>query len=254
MFCSAGGIAGHQSRENCGLDGQRRIAGSSENCVKTFSAVPWRPSCAPRKVQSQSLACGWLLCRPCRLCRNAACRAFRGASRSSRSCRRLCRILPLRTSCFSIRRITTINRSGFGFLRRGLHDDDVRFVSTRKFIHLLLGHVLGDAVAFLYFSDQLIPLAVNRREIIVGEFAPLLFHFADGLLPLAFDLIPVHFVPPELNIQLHNHSGDKLCSPEYSATPNRTGQFALRSKIGRAMPHRNVWELLLMPRLGEPRT
>src|SRR5580692_7153458 len=89
MFCSAAGIAGHQSRENCGLDGRRGIADPSENCVKTFSAVPWRPSFAPRKVQSQSLACGWSLCRPCRLCLNGACRAFRalaGGFAVSRHC------------------------------------------------------------------------------------------------------------------------------------------------------------------------
>src|SRR5208337_2561399 len=107
-----------------------------------------------------------------------------------------------------------------------LHDD-IALVSTREFIHLLLCHVLSDAVALLDLSYQLVSLAVDGREIVIGQFAPLLFHFTHRLLPLSFDLIPVHFEPPELNIQLLIHSGDKRSEPEYSATPNCIGKFAL---------------------------
>src|SRR5277367_1653098 len=163
----SGWIAGHQGRGKCGLDGERQFAGSSKNCVKTFSAVPWRPSCAPRKVQSHSLACGWSHCRPCRLCLNEACRAFRDATHSSRFYRRLCRTWPLRASFFSIRGITTTNHLGPRFLRGARHDD-VRLVRTREFIYLLLRGVFGDAVALLNFSDQLVALAVDGRQIVVG--------------------------------------------------------------------------------------
>src|ERR1700721_1222069 len=83
-------------------------------------------------------------------------------------------------------------RLSFGFLRGALHDD-ICLVSTREFIHLLLCHVLSDAVTLLNFSDQLVPLAVDGREIVVGQFAPLLFHLPDRLFPFAFDLIPVHW-------------------------------------------------------------
>jgi hypothetical protein len=105
-------------------------------------------------------------------------------------------------------------------------DYRICLVSTREFIDLLLRHVLGDSVALLNLSDQLVALAVDRGQIVLGEFDPLLFHLPHRLLPFAFDLIPVHFEPPELNIQLLIHSGDNVSRSEYSAIPSCTGHFA----------------------------
>ena len=61
---------------------------------------------------------------------------------------------------------------------------------------LLLGLVLRDAVGLLDLARQLIVLSGNHVEVIVGEFAPLCFHLALELLPVALDDIPVHNKPP----------------------------------------------------------
>src|SRR4026209_2728539 len=59
-------------------------------------------------------------------------------------------------------------------------------------LHLLLGLVLADAVRVLDLADELVALAGDAVDVVVGELAPLLFHFALHLLPVAFDAIPVH--------------------------------------------------------------
>src|SRR5258708_9662690 len=63
------------------------------------------------------------------------------------------------------------------------------------FLELLLGLVLADAVGVLDLADQLVALAGDLVELIVGQLAPLLFHFALRLLPVACDAIPVHAIP-----------------------------------------------------------
>jgi hypothetical protein len=55
-----------------------------------------------------------------------------------------------------------------------------------------LGLVTGHAVSFLYFSDQLDAFPLDKVHVIVGQLAPLLLHPTFELLPIAFDLIPVH--------------------------------------------------------------
>src|ERR1700735_2246456 len=59
-------------------------------------------------------------------------------------------------------------------------------------IGLLLGFRLGDAVSFLNPPDQLVFLAGDDFPVIVGELAPALLRRSAKLLPLAFDLIPIH--------------------------------------------------------------
>src|SRR6185436_13868079 len=57
---------------------------------------------------------------------------------------------------------------------------------------LALGLVLADAVGVLDLADQLVALARDAVEVVVGELAPLLLRLALQLLPVAFDAIPVH--------------------------------------------------------------
>src|SRR5262245_6060756 len=59
-------------------------------------------------------------------------------------------------------------------------------------LHLALGLVAADAVGFLHLADQLVALAVDLGDLIVGQLAPLGLDLAAELLPVAFDAIPVH--------------------------------------------------------------
>src|SRR5262245_44960488 len=58
--------------------------------------------------------------------------------------------------------------------------------------HLTLGLVLREAILLLHLADELVALAVNDVELIVGQLAPLLLDLALELLPVAFDAIPIH--------------------------------------------------------------
>ena len=57
---------------------------------------------------------------------------------------------------------------------------------------LLLGFVLGHAVALLDLAGELVAAAGDDIEVVVGQLAPLLLGLAGDLLPVAFDLVPVH--------------------------------------------------------------
>ena len=59
-------------------------------------------------------------------------------------------------------------------------------------LHLAFGLILGDAVAILDHADELIAFAGDHLELIIGELALLLLHFALGLFPVALYTIPVH--------------------------------------------------------------
>jgi len=61
------------------------------------------------------------------------------------------------------------------------------------FIDLLLGLFLRDPVLFLDMTGELVLPSGDLVDMIIGELAPLLFHFTLELLPVAFYLIPVHF-------------------------------------------------------------
>ena len=62
--------------------------------------------------------------------------------------------------------------------------------SSTSLLHL----ILGVAVARLDLAFQLLTVAVDLGNVVVGELAPLLLDLAGHLLPIAFDAIPVHGV------------------------------------------------------------
>src|SRR5437763_7857496 len=62
----------------------------------------------------------------------------------------------------------------------------------QELVQLLLGPFLLVAVALLELAGQLVALAVDGRQVAVGQLAPLLLDLARELLPVARDLIPVH--------------------------------------------------------------
>src|SRR5262249_7000983 len=69
-------------------------------------------------------------------------------------------------------------------------------VQTLPVLHLPIGFIAADAVGFLNLSDELITTPIDGGELIVGQFAPLLFHFSAELLPVACHAIPVHLTTP----------------------------------------------------------
>jgi len=52
--------------------------------------------------------------------------------------------------------------------------------------------VLRNPVFLLDLADELVALAADLLELVIGEIAPLLPDLALELLPVALDLIPVH--------------------------------------------------------------
>jgi hypothetical protein len=64
-------------------------------------------------------------------------------------------------------------------------------LATVPIVHFLLRPVFCITVPFLKFSLQLVPLASDDIEVIIGQFSPLLLHLAFDLLPVSFDTIPV---------------------------------------------------------------
>jgi hypothetical protein len=68
--------------------------------------------------------------------------------------------------------------------------------TTLPFFDLPLRLFAGDAVVLLNPTHQLLALALDLVELVVGQLAPLLQGLAAELLPVAFDLIPVHGLPP----------------------------------------------------------
>lgn len=67
------------------------------------------------------------------------------------------------------------------------------FLRVLPICNLFLCFVLGDTVSFLDSADQLVTLARNHFEVIIGELSPLLFDIALELLPVTFNAVPVHF-------------------------------------------------------------
>src|SRR5271169_1270358 len=63
-------------------------------------------------------------------------------------------------------------------------------------VNVLAHAVLGEAVALLDLAFELIALAVDQGQIVVGELAPLLLDLALGLFPVSFDTVPIHSSSP----------------------------------------------------------
>src|SRR5262245_54434883 len=51
-----------------------------------------------------------------------------------------------------------------------------------------------DPVLFLKLPDQSIVISADHVQLIVGQPAPLFLHLPFELLPISFDLVPIHFL------------------------------------------------------------
>ena len=59
-------------------------------------------------------------------------------------------------------------------------------------VQLLVNLFFVIAIPLLDFAFELIAAAVDDIQIVVGQFAPLLLHFASYLFPISFNAVPVH--------------------------------------------------------------
>src|SRR5688500_7175578 len=94
-------------------------------------------------------------------------------------------------------------------------------------IDLALCLVLGDAVALLDAANQLVLLAVDDRNVVLGQLAPLLLDLAGELLPVAFNAIPIHLASP-LGIGLLALRDARSTWQYWCGCPQGLGRFPLR--------------------------
>jgi hypothetical protein len=80
---------------------------------------------------------------------------------------------------------------------RGLETSLLSLVSTRRpFVDFAADLFLGLTVMLLKLTFEHLAVAVDFAQFIVSEFAPLLLNLAGQLLPVSFDLMPIHDLPP----------------------------------------------------------
>src|SRR5437868_10672103 len=92
---------------------------------------------------------------------------------------------------------------------------------------LLLGLVLADAVRILDLADELIALAGDLVELVVGQLAPLLVQLAFGLLPVSCDAVPVHGFPfSVMRCPLYRRAGSR-----YAAERRRQAWLKPRKEV-----------------------
>src|SRR5665647_108942 len=70
------------------------------------------------------------------------------------------------------------------------------FLLSFPIIYFFLGLLAFDTVEFLYATSQLLFVAFNFVQMVVGQFTPLLLDRAFELFPVAFNDVFVHPVSP----------------------------------------------------------
>src|SRR5690242_111808 len=79
--------------------------------------------------------------------------------------------------------------------------------------NLFLRFLARDAISVVDAADQLLAIAGDDVEVIIGELAPLLLGLALEDLPIAFDAIPVHGVLLCMK-DCGNGRGEHACSSD----------------------------------------
>src|SRR5437016_4643080 len=80
-------------------------------------------------------------------------------------------------------------------------------VRLLPFGEVALGLVARVAIAFLQLTQELIFVTRDSVPVVVGEFAPLLFHLSFHLFPLTLYRVPVHFDTSNCLKSIHRASG-----------------------------------------------
>src|SRR5215471_1573906 len=84
---------------------------------------------------------------------------------------------------------------------------------TDPLVDLPFGLVASDAVAFLNFAHELLRLALDEVQIVIGQHAPLLANLALELVPLSLERILVHGFPPLLRPMATIEAPFSSCGP-----------------------------------------
>src|SRR5262245_31792861 len=82
---------------------------------------------------------------------------------------------------------------------------------AREVVEFPLGPVLLVAVSLLELAGELIALAADQRQVVVGELAPFFFDLSFQLFPIAFDLIPIHGQSPWMMGVLEPGASSERC-------------------------------------------
>jgi len=86
-------------------------------------------------------------------------------------------------------------------------------------IYVLADLILGIAVTLLNLAFELVSATADDVEIVVREFAPLLFDLPLNLLPISFNLVPVHHSSPQLVIATNCGRSHWVPLPEFHGAP-----------------------------------
>jgi len=81
--------------------------------------------------------------------------------------------------------------------REGLVFGTIRHVARATgfpFADLLFRFFHGNAITLLHGTFQLLEIAADAHEVVIGKLAPLGFRCADELIELAFDGVVIHVV------------------------------------------------------------
>lgn len=65
-------------------------------------------------------------------------------------------------------------------------------VLVRPSVDFALDFFFCFTILFLQLTYELFPVSGNLVKVVVGKFAPILLSFALKLLPVTFDLVPIH--------------------------------------------------------------
>src|SRR6266404_6998242 len=88
---------------------------------------------------------------------------------------------------------------------------DLRLIHrAQEVVDLLLCLIPLVAVAFLELAQELVFLAADNLPVIVGQLAPLCFGLPHKLLPVAFNHVPIHGLPPFVATQESDSSRNNV--------------------------------------------
>jgi hypothetical protein len=97
-------------------------------------------------------------------------------------------------------------------------------VAIKEILELTRGFLFRDPVPFLDSAGELIAPTGGLTPWIIGEPAPLFFHFPAELLPVAFETILIHLDLLLLSMR-HVKEASLPCAPvRYAAAPEAFGQ------------------------------
>ena len=95
----------------------------------------------------------------------------------------------------------------------------LRFAAGQELIGFLLGTGTGIAIAGLQQTNELVVITLDLGNVVVGQLAPLLLHFALDLVPLALQNITVDSHSACLGLASRRSRSATGCAAHRCASP-----------------------------------